>query len=72
MKTKIPIGISIDKDILYQIDKDRGEVPRSRYLLNILKSSVSATITNKKIIESDGKKDFFDSNLSKRASIKSI
>lgn len=59
MKTKIPIGISIDKDILYQIDKDRGEVPRSRYLSNILKSSVSAT-TNKEIIESDGKKDSLD------------
>ena len=33
---KIPIGISFEYDILKKIDKERGEVPRSRYIANLL------------------------------------
>ncbi|MGD1836626.1 MAG: hypothetical protein ACPKPY_01025 [Nitrososphaeraceae archaeon] len=37
MKSKIPIGISIDKEILNIIDKNRGDIPRSTYIIKKLK-----------------------------------
>ena len=33
---KIPIGISFDQDILKIIDKNRGDISRSRYLTKLL------------------------------------
>jgi hypothetical protein len=32
----IAVGISLPKEILSKIDIDRGDVPRSRYLLRLL------------------------------------
>lgn len=39
MVNSIPVGISIPKNILEQIDSDRKDVSRSRYLLRILERS---------------------------------
>ena len=39
MVKSIPVGISIPENILEQIDKDRKDVPRSRYLLRALERS---------------------------------
>ncbi len=39
MVNSIPVGISIPKNILEQIDKERKDVSRSRYLLRILERS---------------------------------
>ncbi len=39
MVKAIPVGISIPENILEQIDKDRKDVPRSRYLLRVLERS---------------------------------
>lgn len=33
---KIPIGISFDEGILGKIDKDRGDIPRSKYIIKVL------------------------------------
>lgn len=43
--TKIPIGISFDKDTLEKIDSERGDVPRSIYILKVLeKANVTKNI----------------------------
>ena len=34
---KIPIGISFDEDILEKIDKERGDIPRSKYITKVLR-----------------------------------
>ena len=34
----VPIGISIPVDIVERLDKQRGDVTRSRYLLRIIES----------------------------------
>lgn len=36
MHNCIAIGISLPKEIMKKIDTDRGDVPRSRYLLRML------------------------------------
>jgi hypothetical protein len=36
---KIGIGISFDIDILEQIDKARGDIPRSKYIVKLLKDN---------------------------------
>ena len=33
---KIPIGISLSEEIVYRIDKIRGDIPRSRYIQRAL------------------------------------
>jgi hypothetical protein len=39
MVKKIPIGISLPKNIVEKIDNERQDVPRSKYLLRILERS---------------------------------
>jgi hypothetical protein len=39
MQDKIVIGISFPKKILEIIDSQRGDVPRSRYLLRLLENT---------------------------------
>jgi hypothetical protein len=41
MVKSIPVGVSIPENILEQIDKDRKDVSRSRYLLRVLERSYS-------------------------------
>jgi hypothetical protein len=33
---QIPIGISLSKEIVYLIDEERGDIPRSRYIQRAL------------------------------------
>jgi metal-responsive CopG/Arc/MetJ family transcriptional regulator len=40
MQNMIAVGISIDKEILAEIDKERGDVSRSRYLLKMLRAGL--------------------------------
>jgi hypothetical protein len=42
MVKNIPVGISFPKKILKQIDKDREDVSRSRYLLKIVENSLDS------------------------------
>jgi hypothetical protein len=41
MQSYIAIGISLPKEILARIDTERGDVPRSRYLLRKLEKMYS-------------------------------
>lgn len=36
MQQSIAVGISLPKEIMSKIDSERGDVPRSRYLLRIV------------------------------------
>jgi hypothetical protein len=36
MQQSIAVGISLPKEIMSKMDSERGDVPRSRYLLRIL------------------------------------
>jgi metal-responsive CopG/Arc/MetJ family transcriptional regulator len=36
MQSRIAVGISLPKELLIKIDADRGDIPRSRYVLRIL------------------------------------
>jgi metal-responsive CopG/Arc/MetJ family transcriptional regulator len=36
MQSSIGIGISLPKDLMQKIDIDRGDIPRSRYVLRLL------------------------------------
>ena len=36
MKRYTPTGLSLPTDLMHKIDCDRGDVPRSRYLLRII------------------------------------
>lgn len=39
---KIPIGISFTKDILEMVDRERGQLPRSTYVVNALEKQLKA------------------------------
>jgi hypothetical protein len=39
MQSSIAVGISFPKDIISKIDAERGDIPRSRYLLRILEKA---------------------------------
>ena len=39
MEKKVPIGISLPNEFIKEIDKDRKDISRSRYLLRLLESS---------------------------------
>ena len=36
MKDIIPLGITLPREIVRKIDNDRGDVPRSRFLLRLV------------------------------------
>jgi hypothetical protein len=38
LQSKIPIGISFPKEVISRIDSERGDVPRSRYILRIVET----------------------------------
>ena len=40
MQRMIAVGISMDKEILAQIDKERGDISRSKYLLKMLRTGL--------------------------------
>jgi hypothetical protein len=44
---KISVGISFDKDILEKIDKERGDIPRSKYIIKFLKREYTTKNTGK-------------------------
>jgi hypothetical protein len=42
MQKIISVGISFPKNILAKIDSERGDVPRSRYLLRVLENALQS------------------------------
>ena len=54
MDHKIPIGISLSKEMVYTIDARRGDIPRSRYIQRALEKLCRTTgqeRTNKEKME---------------------
>jgi hypothetical protein len=50
MQSCIGIGISLPKELMEKIDIDRGDIPRSRYVLRILEKRYN-TLGRKKVEE---------------------
>ena len=51
MRKKISTGISFDKEFLHRIDNERGDIPRSKYILRKLQQifyeeDMTVTIAN--------------------------
>jgi hypothetical protein len=42
MQRIISVGISFPKNVLAKIDSERGDVPRSRYLLRVLENALQS------------------------------
>ena len=40
MKQKIPVGLSLPKTFVAEIDDRRGDIPRSKYVLRIIEKSI--------------------------------
>jgi metal-responsive CopG/Arc/MetJ family transcriptional regulator len=36
----VPIGISLDRDLLETIDRARGDIPRSRFIARLVEKSL--------------------------------
>ena len=54
MDHKIPIGISLSKEVVYRIDARHGDIPRSRYIQRALEKLCKTTgqeRTNKEKME---------------------
>ena len=41
MKDIVPLGITLPREIVQKIDSDRGDVPRSRFLLRLVERAYS-------------------------------
>jgi hypothetical protein len=48
MKYKYGFGISLPKELVKKIDTERGDIPRSKYLLRILERTYNTTYSNNK------------------------
>ena len=60
MQTSIAVGISLPKKIVTKIDRDRGDIPRSRYVLRILEEMHHDIWTKRRKIEKRGNQDLLD------------
>lgn len=43
MKDIVPLGITLPREIVQKIDNDRGDIPRSRFLLRLVERAYSTT-----------------------------
>jgi hypothetical protein len=60
MQTSIAVGISLPRKIVTKIDHDRGDIPRSRYVLRILEETYQDIRTKHRKIEKRGNQDLLD------------
>ena len=42
MGSSFPIGISLPKEIIEKVDKDRKDIPRSRYILRLIEKGTQS------------------------------
>jgi hypothetical protein len=56
MTEVISVGISFPKNVLTKIDTERGDVPRSRYLLRVIENALQSKV------KGDWKKNCDDKN----------
>lgn len=50
MKRCISTGLSLPTDLMKKIDAERGDVPRSRFLLRLLEKTYSAENNEKEVL----------------------
>jgi hypothetical protein len=62
MKSNFVLGISLPKQIVLQIDAERGDVPRSRCLLRILQNVLEYKDSKQYDIEKNSDQDRIDHN----------
>ncbi|MGI8831165.1 MAG: hypothetical protein ACR2IS_00850 [Nitrososphaeraceae archaeon] len=49
MQKNKPTGFSLPSDLIQRIDAERGDIPRSRFLLRILEKAYPNTETKKEV-----------------------
>jgi hypothetical protein len=47
MRKTVTSGVSLPSELIHRIDKDRGDIPRSKYLLRILQKSYDSQANQK-------------------------
>jgi hypothetical protein len=62
MKSNSVLGISLPRKIVTQIDAERGDVPRSRYLLRILENVLEYKDSKQCDSEKNSDQDSIDHN----------
>jgi hypothetical protein len=62
MQSNFVLGISLPRQIIRQIDSERGDVPRSRYLLRILQKALEYKGRKKYKIGKNNDQDGLDHN----------
>ena len=62
MKSNLVLGISLPRQIVGQIDSERGDVPRSRYLLRILQNVLEYSDSKQCKIGKNNDQDGLDHN----------
>lgn len=66
MQNCISIGISMPKEILSKIDLERGDIPRSKYVIRLLEVKYvdAGTINDKKLRKQDSPKGGLEGQIS--------
>ncbi len=64
MQSTIAVGISLPKEIITKIDSERGDIPRSRYLLRLLEKMYKSNKNGEKLsVNTENSQDPLDSRL---------
>jgi hypothetical protein len=64
MQSTIAVGISLPKEIITKIDSERGDIPRSRYLLRLLEKMYRSNKNGEKLSgNTENSQDPLDSRL---------
>lgn len=51
MQTSISVGISLPQDIILRIDAQRGDIPRSRWVLRLLEIAYTGERQEQQLVE---------------------
>ena len=54
MKATISVGVSLPSDIISKIDRKRGDVSRSRFLLRLIENVEELKMESKKVLKQTG------------------
>jgi len=64
MQSTIAVGISLPKEIITKIDSERGDIPRSRYLLRLLEKMYRSNKNGEKLfMNAENSQDSLDGRL---------
>ena len=72
MAVNVPIAISWPKDMISKIDSQRGDIPRSKYLLRMVEKTLETINNNESKGHTNKSKDLLDGGLGSLQSSKSM